>query len=115
MILLSCAGEKKLKNQGKKKQQTVVNHRSSSNPFPTSGNLLSAMSEPNPNPCIHLVEFRPPLSPTAASDCLPCCLCSTSSLRRIRVVEEPFSLCLPRRSITAILQHQYLSLELSCQ
>ena len=71
----------------KKSLKKSANHRqSSSSLFSTSGKILSSMSEPNPNPCIHLVKFRPPLSPTAASDCLPCCLRSTSSLRRIRVV-----------------------------
>ena len=62
----------------KKIRQTIVNHWRSSSPFSTCGKILSSMSEPNP--CIPVVEFRPPLSPTTASDCLPCCpsLCSTS-------------------------------------
>ena len=67
----------------KKSLKKSANHRqSSSSLFSTSGKILSSMSEPNPNPCIHLVKFRPPLSPTAASDCLPCCLRSTSSSLR---------------------------------
>ena len=65
-----------------------------------SSKIINSMSQPNPNPFIPFVKFRPPLSPTTA-DCLPCYLLSTSFLRGIRVVDILFSFCLPRRPIVA--------------